>query len=142
MLDFPQGFGIGGDISKFRFFVNNILEKCSATDVCETYEAGVLLPPDPDGWQEAYLDTVEVWGTGGERIIEHGLMTQEKYLREKEEKSSSYQQQRANRSMRSRAEIFLNEFNQQMFFTKSSSYQQHDDYPPRDSDSTDRAHSV
>ena len=71
----PHGLGMGGNLETFRVFIPESLESCIARGSCLTYEPGVLLPQSSRGVFE--IESLEIWGTGGDELIEKGIKSQE-----------------------------------------------------------------
>lgn len=69
----PHGLGIGGTLEGFRLFINDSLEKCTARDMCPTFEEGKLIPSG----EEFEIDALEVWGCGGVTRVDAALKAQE-----------------------------------------------------------------
>ena len=68
----PQGIGFGGSRdTAFRLFIPESLEECHAIGSDLTYETGPFLPKAYMGKFE--LDTLEIWGTGGDDLVNAGL---------------------------------------------------------------------
>ena len=56
-------------------FIPESLETCIANSSCLTFESGSLLP---DNKTEFQIDTMEIWGCGGDDLIKQGLYAQGK----------------------------------------------------------------
>ena len=69
----PHGLGIGGTLEGFRLFITENLEKCSARDMCPTFEEGKLI----SSGEEFEIDSLEVWGCGGDSRVEAALKAQD-----------------------------------------------------------------
>lgn len=74
---FPHGFGLGGSIEQFRFFITDNMEQNIATSSCLTFESGKIISGNPIK-DEFEILALEVWGTGGEILIQKGLEAQSK----------------------------------------------------------------
>lgn len=73
----PHGIGFGGSIDKPRLFISETLDGCMASSGDLTFEPGALLPPPgvegepPRKYFE--LEACEVWGAGGDEVVEEAL---------------------------------------------------------------------
>ena len=65
--------GLGGTIEGFRVFIPENLENCTARDSCPTYENGRLI----SNGEEFEIDTLEIWGCGGNSRVEKALKAQQ-----------------------------------------------------------------
>jgi hypothetical protein len=83
----PHGLGMGGSLEKFRLFIPDTLEDCVAHSNCLTFEGGSLLSPSnsstssepssPNSGSFA-IDVLEIWGCGGEELVNEALTAQRK----------------------------------------------------------------
>ncbi len=71
----PHGGGLGGTLEKFRFFIPDTLEDCIANGTDETFENGLLLPENKTTFN---IGIMEIWGCGGDDIIDNALRDQAK----------------------------------------------------------------
>lgn len=67
---------MGGSLEKFRFFIPDTLETCIANSSCLTFEPGVVVEGTNGG--EFNISIMEVWGCGGDELIELALQGQAK----------------------------------------------------------------
>ncbi|CAE7665830.1 unnamed protein product [Symbiodinium microadriaticum] len=72
----PHGLGMGGSLEKFRFYIPDTLEGCTACASCLTFEPGAMLEGSSDG--SFSISIMEVWGCGGEELIAQALEGQAK----------------------------------------------------------------
>jgi hypothetical protein len=72
----PHGLAMGGSLEKFRFYIPDTLEGCQACASCLTFEPGGLLMQSVDG--SFNISIMEVWGCGGDDLIEQALIGQAK----------------------------------------------------------------
>lgn len=70
-----HGIGFGGDVDKPRLFISETFENCSARTQDLTFEYGVLLPKTQDGAARTSfdIDSLEVWGVGGDEVVAEAL---------------------------------------------------------------------
>ena len=73
----PHGLGMGGTLEHPRFFITESLEKCSAESLDKTFREGELLPPD--ALEKFEIQTLEVWGVGGDAVIQKALEDRAEY---------------------------------------------------------------
>jgi hypothetical protein len=83
----PHGLGMGGSLEKFRLFIPDTLEDCVAHANCLTFESGSLLTPSnssspfdlssPNSGAFS-IDVLEIWGCGGEELVNEALTAQMK----------------------------------------------------------------
>lgn len=69
----PHGMGLGGTLEGFRIFIPESLENCTARDSCPTYENGRLITQG----ENFEIDTLEIWGCGGNSRVEQALKAQQ-----------------------------------------------------------------
>lgn len=93
----PHGLGMGGSLEKFRLFIPDTLEDCVAHSNCLTFEAGSLLHAsnssvsssssyDPSSTSGTFsIDVLEIWGCGGDEIVNEALSAQQKDRGERDE---------------------------------------------------------
>lgn len=76
----PSGIVMGGTIDQPRFHVTETFEQCVASSgnmMDMTFESGPLLPGQ---WDKYYnIDTLEVWGVGGEDIVREAASARERH---------------------------------------------------------------
>lgn len=119
----PHGLGLGGNTEGFRFFIPESLENCTASNFCPTYETGRLLGKsdkvgkDSDSFisqqdERFEIDILEIWGCGGDEIVESALLAQE------EERENVAENIRKAQKV-DKAAFFNNEFDQEMFLSKT-----------------------
>lgn len=91
---YPHGFGMGGHLERFRFFVPDTMDEgrgddkvCVANDSDLTYERGQLIAPSAnlgfltninDIGTKFNIECLEVWACGGDEVISAGLSAQSK----------------------------------------------------------------
>ena len=90
---YPHGFGMGGHLERFRFFIPDNMDEgskteklCVANDYDLSYQSGKFLVdpfPDDDILNREYggkfnVDALEIWACGGEDVIQCGLKAQAK----------------------------------------------------------------
>jgi hypothetical protein len=70
-----HGIGFGGTIDQPRLFVSETFEDCLAAGQDLTFESGPLLPKIEDfSMQKDFdIDSVEVWGVGGDEVVAEAL---------------------------------------------------------------------
>ena len=70
-----HGIGFGGNTDKPRLFLSESFDSCMAGSADLTFEPGSLLPPKKDGNPTKYFDleALEVWGVGGDAVVEEAL---------------------------------------------------------------------
>jgi TLD len=73
----PHGIGFGGTIDKPRFFIPHTFEGCTAGFLCKTFESGELVPPE--SLEKFELKFLEVWGVGGDEVINKALRERAEY---------------------------------------------------------------
>lgn len=92
----PHGLGMGGSLEKFRLFIPDTLEECVAHANCLTFEAGSLLNVtnttsssssyDPSSTSGTFtIDVLEIWGCGGDELVNEALSAQQKDRGERDE---------------------------------------------------------
>lgn len=106
----PHGLGFGGSKEKFRLFIPDSLEQCQAHRSCPTFEPGPLLPPECKDMFE--VQTLELWGCGGEEAISSGLTAQKKDRDVRDENIRKAKKV-------DKAAFFNNTFDQEMFLSKT-----------------------
>jgi hypothetical protein len=86
----PHGLGMGGSLDKFRLFIPDTLEDCFAHPNCLTFEGGSLLnTSSPSASSSSYdpssprsgsfaIEVLEIWGCGGEELVNEALTAQQK----------------------------------------------------------------
>ena len=67
----PHGLGMGGTLEHPRFFLTESLEHCSAGYLDKTFHEGELLPIE--SLEQFEINTLEVWGVGGDAVIQKAL---------------------------------------------------------------------
>lgn len=73
-----HGIGFGGDCNQPRLFISETFDenRASASDL--TFEAGRLLPPR-EGLSKLFdLESLEVWGVGGDEVVAEALVGRKK----------------------------------------------------------------
>lgn len=75
-----HGIGFGGTTDKPRLFISENWDDCMASAADLTFEAGSLLPQRNDGNPSKLFDleSLEVWGVGGDEAVAHALGDREK----------------------------------------------------------------
>lgn len=75
-----HGIGFGGTTDKPRLFISENWDDCMASSADLTFEAGSLLPQRKDGNPSKLFDleSLEVWGVGGDEAVAHALGDREK----------------------------------------------------------------
>ena len=70
-----HGIGFGGTTDKPRLFISEKWDDCMASSADLTFEAGSLLPQRNDGNPSKLFDleSLEVWGVGGDEAVAHAL---------------------------------------------------------------------
>jgi hypothetical protein len=70
-----HGIGFGGDIDTPRLFIAESFEDCVARSQDLTFDYGELLPKTEDGaMQQSFdIDSLEVWGVGGDAVVAEAL---------------------------------------------------------------------
>lgn len=91
----PHGLGMGGSLEKFRLFIPDTLEECVAHSNCLTFENGSLLNhsnnnteslPLPNTSSGSFvIDVMEIWGCGGDEVVNDALSAQQKDRGERDE---------------------------------------------------------
>jgi len=79
----PHGMGFGGSIEHPRFFIPESLEHCTAGYLDKTYNQGELLPSSE--LETFELQILEVWGVGGDEVIQKALEDRAAYRERHEE---------------------------------------------------------
>lgn len=79
----PHGIGFGGSLSKPRFFIPDSLDNCSAAFMDRTFETGNILPES--ALEKFEINTLEVWGVGGEDTVARALEKREEHRLHTEE---------------------------------------------------------
>jgi len=69
--DHPFGLGMGGTLTKPRFFIPESLEHASADFLDKTFESGELLPAQD--LEQFEIQHLEVWAVGGTAVIQQAL---------------------------------------------------------------------
>jgi len=71
-----HGIGFGGDANQPRLFISETFEDCYASSSDLTYEEGdLLLPFHKSNFFE--LESLEVWGVGGNNVVQQALKERE-----------------------------------------------------------------
>jgi hypothetical protein len=75
-----HGIGFGGTTDKPRLFISEKWDDCMASSADLTFEAGSLLPQRNDGNPSKLFDleSLEVWGVGGDEAVAHALGDRDK----------------------------------------------------------------
>ena len=91
----PHGLGMGGTLEKFRLFIPDTLEDCVAHSNCLTFENGSLLNASNNNTTETFptnqssssfvIDVMEIWGCGGDEVVNDALSAQQKDRGERDE---------------------------------------------------------
>eukprot|EP01035_Chromulina_nebulosa_P021176 gene21176-27434_t len=110
----PHGLGFGGTIDGlgYRLFIPESLENCIARGSCLTYETGKLLSKNDRNDNNFEIDVLEVWGCGGEEIVNSGLQEQSNH-RQMNEKTIN-QARKVDK-----ATFFNNAFDQEFLLSKT-----------------------
>jgi len=91
---YPHGFGMGGHLERFRFFIPDTMDEgcrddkvCVANDSDLTFERGQIVAPSAnqgfighinDIGTKFNVECLEVWACGGDELIRTGLFAQSK----------------------------------------------------------------
>jgi len=83
-----HGLGFGGNCQQPRLFISENLDGCIASSADLTFENGALLPALEGRQEKEHFDlqTLEVWGVGGELIISEALQARREYRMERDKK--------------------------------------------------------
>ncbi|KAL7462055.1 hypothetical protein ACHAXS_002454 [Conticribra weissflogii] len=72
-----DGLGFGGTKDMPRIFIPASMEDCNAGVMDKTFREGNLLPVE--ALEKFTIDSLEVWGVGGDAAIEKGLASRKEY---------------------------------------------------------------
>merc|ERR1711957_657994 len=73
-----HGIGFGGTSDQPRLFISECFDQCFAASGDLSFEAGALLPPPKEGappTKHFDIESLEVWGVGGNKVINDSLIT-------------------------------------------------------------------
>lgn len=104
----PHGFGMGGSTDNFRIFIPESMEECVARSFGPTYEPGPLLAAG----ESFEIESLEIWGCGGEEIVSASLNAQALH-RDREDEAIRKARQC------DKASFVSNSFDQEFFFSKT-----------------------
>lgn len=72
-----DGLGFGGTKDLPRLYIPASMEGCNAGVLDKTFQEGELLPPE--SLEKFNIKSLEVWGVGGEAMIQKGLKARESH---------------------------------------------------------------
>ena len=78
-----HGLGFGGSPEHPRFFIPESFEHCTAGYLDKTFQEGELLPIE--ALEKFEIKTLEVWGVGGDEVIQKAIEYQVAYRKRHEE---------------------------------------------------------
>jgi len=70
-----HGIGFGGTNEQPRLFISESLDECMAGDSDATFQSGPLLPENRKYFE---IQSLEVWGCGGDAVVEEALIERQK----------------------------------------------------------------
>jgi len=114
-----HGIGFGGTVDCPRLFISETFEGCVAASGDMTFKAGTLLPPPlPDTPATKFFDieSVEVWGVGGDDIVAEALGS-----RDQQRQIAFANIQKARKVDKAQ---FLDDFNSGLFDSKAFAHKQ------------------